>query len=452
MTGNLDRTRVPEPNRPLGRLAFPTFERGKLANGLEWFIAPRKGVPMVEAQLLLPAGGERSPADRPGIAALTAALVDEGTEARSGVELALELEKLGANLASGAHWDAARVEISALARDLDTALSTIDEVARQPSFPDSEVERLRRRILTEFARRPDEPALVADETFAEALYAGTVYGHLLQGTEAALQATRRDEILAFHHDGFGPEEAKLVLGGDLAIDETVARIERIFSSWRGCAPLPSPEIRPRRAAERRVLLVDIPHAAQTELRIGHPGPTRTHPDRAKLNVLNAVLGGKFTSRLMLNLRERHGFTYGVSSRFVGRRGPGPFVIGTAVSNAVAGRAVEQVLFELARIRETLIASDELEESKSYLTGVFPYTLETVGGVTARISDLALHGLPSDHFERVLEEIATTTAGELLELARRHLDPERVAIVAVGPAAVLGEQLRAYGDLEIRRPA
>jgi zinc protease len=198
------------------------------------------------------------------------------------------------------------------------------------------------------------------------------------------------------------------------------------------------------------VIVDRPAAAQTELRIVQPGVPRTHPDRTRLGLLNALLGGKFTSRLNLNLRERHGFTYGVNSRFVDRRGPGPFVVSTAVANPVAGAAVREVLSELERMREETVTPEELEETRSYIVGVFPYTLQTTSAILSRLAELALWGFADDHYDRALAEIRATSAEEVLELARRHLKPERATIVAVGPAAELRPQLEGFGEVEIRR--
>ena len=195
------------------------------------------------------------------------------------------------------------------------------------------------------------------------------------------------------------------------------------------------------------MIVDRPAAAQTELRLAHAGVPRTHPDRTRLGLLNAMLGGKFTSRLNLNLRERHGFTYGASSRFVDRRGPGPFVISAAVGNDVAGAAAREALGELERLVAEPPSAAELDESKSYLLGVFPYTLQTASDVLSRLGELTLWGLADDHYDRALARVAATTPEELLELARRHLRPDRLTVIAVGPAASLAPQLAPLGELE-----
>ncbi len=205
-------------------------------------------------------------------------------------------------------------------------------------------------------------------------------------------------------------------------------------------------VAPRRTA-RGVIVVDRPDSAQTELRLGHVGVARTHPERARLTLLNALLGGKFTSRINLNLRERNGFTYGASTRFVDRRSPGPFVVSAAVATGVAGAATREVLGELERIRSEPVAAEELEETKSYLIGVFPYTLQTVGGLLGRLEELAIYGLPDDHFDRSIAQIEDAGEAKLLELARAHIRPAEMLIVAAGPAAELVPQMSPFGDVD-----
>ena len=443
-----DRSRRPTAGerRPF---RFPEFRREHLDNGLELVLVPRREIPLVEVLLQLPAGSDRNPLERPGLAALTASLVDEGTAERSGPEVAATVERLGGSLATHADWNSAGIEAGALARDLATALDLIAEVARRPSFPQAELERLRRQALAELLRRQDQPAVLAEEAQSRALYAGTPYGALLLGDEAALEGLTRDQVVAFHAACYRPSRAALLVAGDFDPDAAQRRVEDCLGGWKGDPPPPPAPIRPD-SRGRRVILVDRPGAAQTELRIAQVGVPRTHPDRTRLGLLNAILGGKFTSRLNLNLRERHGFTYGVTSRFVDRRGPGPFVIATAVANEVAGAAAREALAEVERLRAEPVGDDELAETRDYMLGVFPYTLQTHADVLGRLAELTLWGLPDDHYERALAEVASTTAADLLDLARRHLRPEEAILVAVGPAAQLRPQLEGFGEVEAAR--
>lgn len=444
----LDRSAPPVAG-PLADFHPPRFRRTRLVNGLELVLAPRDGVPLIELMLLLPAGGELNPLDRAGLAALTVALIDEGTQHRTGLEIAIHLERLGAVLGTNCDWDAARIEASALEEHLPELLRVVAEVAREPSFPAAEVERLRRQTLAEILRRPDHPPRLADRALAAALYPRTPFAELLPGSQASVEAISRDELVAFHAAHYRPAPAQLVLCGSFDEKRASEDAERLFADWQAPALPAGPETSPVALAETTtVTVVDLPRAPQTELRVGHIGVPRTHRDRTRLGVLNAILGGKFTSRLNLNLRERHGFTYGVSSRFVDRRSAGPFVVATSVANDVAAAALCETLTELRRIRDQPVSATELEETRSYLRGVFPYTFQTVSGHIARLADLAQFGLPDDYFETALREVATTTVEDIHRLAGAHLRPETAAIVAVGPASALTPQLEGFGDVRV----
>ena len=197
--------------------------------------------------------------------------------------------------------------------------------------------------------------------------------------------------------------------------------------------------------------MDKPGAAQSEIRIGHAGVPRTSKDYYPLQVMNALLGGQFTSRINLNLRERHGYTYGAHSSFAGRRGPGPFQVSTAVANDVVGAATAETLFELRRLQEEPVGEEELADAVRYLEGVFPYTLQTVESVAQRLAQLAVFGLPDDHFDRYPAELRAVDAAAVQEMARRHLRPEACTVVAVGPAETLLAQLERFGPATVSTP-
>jgi zinc protease len=197
-----------------------------------------------------------------------------------------------------------------------------------------------------------------------------------------------------------------------------------------------------------VAILDRPQGAQTELRLGHPGVPRAHPEFIALTVMNAILGGKFTSRINLNLRERHGFTYGAFSRFDGRRGPGPFAVRTAVETAAAGAAAREVIGELTRIRESPVEVEELDDARAWLIGTFPLSLQTTTGLADRLETLAVYGLPDDYYDRFPDAVLAVGRDDVLAVARRFLRPDELAVVAVGPAAELEPQLAGLGPLEV----
>ena len=429
--------------------SFPDFAHHRAESGIDTYVMSVRRTPLVTARLVLPAGAHFDPADRPGLAAFTAALLEEGTETRSSEEIALVIESLGGRLGSGAGWNSSAVSVDCMAQHLDTALELLVDIAIAPAFATEEIERARRERLAEWLRRRDQPGALAEEAFARAVYESTPYDHPLLGDRVALEAIDRDQIRHFWAEQRGLAGATLVVAGDVSARDILDRV----GTWNGFDgdPQPLPQIKPE-APRRRVLLVDRPAAAQTEIRVGHIGPPKPHPDRTVLQVANSLLGGKFTSRINLNLREKHGYTYGAHSSFVARRGPGPFMVWSAVETASAGAAVREILGELERIRQEDVTAAELEETQTYIRGVFPYGMQSLSGALRRLQDLAVYRLDDDHFQRYLEDVAAVTAGQIRDATATHLRPADASIIAVGPAEDLAGQLDELGPVEVVRPS
>ena len=441
----LDRSRRPARGtmRPF---ALPLFLRRRLPNGLELLLAPRPdGEPLARLALLSRGGaGEGAP---PGAASLAASLLDEGTARRSGPDLAATVERLGGSLGSGADWNAVSVSAAILAEHLDETLALVAEVAQSATLPEAEVERLRQQTLAELLRRRDQPAARAEEAFLRLLYGDSPYGYPLLGTPESVATLERRTLGEFAARCLAPARSALVLAGRFDADAATRRLEAEFGSWTATAPAPAvppvPGGRPR-----RILIVDRPGAAQTELRLGHVGVPRRHPDRTALAVANGVLGGKFTSRINLNLRERLGLTYGASSRFADRLGSGPFVIATAVATSGTGQAVAETLAEVARLRDEPAGADEISETIDYLIGVFPYPEQATGDLAQRLEELAVFELADDYFPRYLADLAAVDGDTVQRVARAHLRPDEMSIVAVGAAAEIAPQLEGFGPVEV----
>jgi zinc protease len=452
----VDRT-APPPAGELRAFRFPPFLRRMLPGGLTVYAARLAGVPLVSLELVARAGGQHdplSPISKAGLATFTASLLDEGSARRNALEIAAWVERLGGYLYTAADWDSGYLAAALLSEHMEAGLDLLAEIVLTPTFPDNEIERIRRQRAAELLRRGYDPSSQADDRLAEVIYAGTPYAAPLLGREDSLESLVREDVVAFYESHYSLAGATVIAVGDLDPEELIRGVERTLAPRPGQEPAPAgPEIRPVPLDGVTVHIVDRPGASQTELRLGHAGVKRTDPDFLTLSVLNMLLGGKFTSRINLNLRERHGYTYGASSRFAGRLGPGPFIVDAAVSTASAGAAAQEVLGELRRIREELVEPREMDETVSYMMGVYPYTLQTIGDVAKRLEVLAVYGLPDDHYDGYTERLAATTREQLLEAARRHLDPERIAIVAVGPADDLVPQLEGIGEVTVqRRPA
>lgn len=451
MKGAVDRSRRPAGGVP-GVTPLPDFRRDRDPGGLEIFLAPRADVPLVELELLLTDGGsDRNPAERAGLARLTASLLDEGTARHSGPELVADLERRGGALSTSAGWNATAIRVSLPSSELAYGLDLLNELVLEPTFPERELERLRRQAVAELARRFDSPAGLAEELFARTIYAGTVLAELSIGSSTSLATISRDDVVDFHGRNLRQVASRLVIAGDLGGRDSLLGDGTLPPGLTRSTDRDTPPVTATDQDRVVVRIIDRPDAAQTELRLGHLGVTRRDPDRTALGFLNAILGGKFTSRLNLNLRERRGITYGVHSRLVDRKGRGPFLVSGAIANEAVGVAVRETLDEIRRLREEAVGANEIDETRNYLLGVFPYGLQTVEALAARLRDIALHDLPLDHTSRVLEEYRTIDAARLRQVAIRHLHPDRSVVVAAGPAATIAGQLEGIGEIEVRTP-
>lgn len=434
----IDRNTPPPPGE-VKAFRFPHYVRHRLTNGLTVLAARSERGPLAQLALVFPAGAEHDPAGGSGTATLVGALLDEGTEGRSAPEIAVAVESLGGHLTTGADWDSGYLDMQVLSRHSGEALRLLAELATGATLPPEELERQQRRRLADLLRKGSDPSYLAGRRFAEVLYDGTPYGHTLVGDETSVEALERDDLLRFYRRHYALGNAFLLAAGDLDTDALVAEAETVLGSLASGAAPPPPDIRPPQFEGLLVDVVDRPGAAQTELRVGHAGVSRSHPDFVPLQVMNGILGGKFTSRINLNLRERHGYTYGASSGFSGRRGPGPFRVRTAVATEVAGAAVREIVAEMERIRAEPVEREELEDARTYMVGTFPYTLQTVSGLLDRLENLAVYELPEDYYDTLPERIQAVTREDVLRVAREHLRPADLAVVAVGPESELSGQ-------------
>ncbi len=449
---SLDRARPPAPG-PARNFRFPAFERRRLPGGLTLLAAPVSRAPLLCAELVLDAGAQHDPAGRPGLASLTAALIDEGTRKRSGPEIAADLERLGAALGAEARWDAATAGVVLPGQHARQGIELLADLAAEATFPGEEVERIRSQRLTELVRRRDQPGVIADLTLMRRLYGESAYGSSVLGSEESVAAMDRADLEGFYGARFDLSRATLIVTGELDVDLVAELAAEAFAAARPAArenaALPQARsLEPLPVPGAKIVIVDRPHAAQTELRLGLVGVPRPHADFRPFALLATALGGTFTSRLNSNLREEKGFTYGVSSLLQSRLGPAPFVIATAVANAVAGAALTEIRHEVERLQSEPVSTAELAETRQYLIGTFPFTVQTIEGLAARLAELLIYGLPDDYFDRYADILAAVTPDGLLRMAREHLRADDLQIVAVGPAAELERQLGGMGEVEV----
>jgi zinc protease len=431
------------PSRPY---RFPAFERTTLPNGIELLIAPVKRLPLVTIRFVLDVGARQEPRADAGVATLTAAALAEGTARLNAAALADEFERLGGSLSSYATWDATHVRTSVLSNRLREALSLLSEVVRTPAFEPREVNRLKEERLAELLELKSEPRGLADERFTSSLYRGDSRLSVQEGgSERTVTRLTVDACRAWHALQFSPSVTALVLAGDVDVDDALGIAMENLGDWVAAEPAPAIVDDTPSRDYRNVRLLDRPGAPQTELRLGHVGLPRLHPDYFDVVVMNAILGGVFNSRINLNLRERNAFTYGAFSSFEWRRDAGPFVVSTAVATPVTASAIRETIAELDRMRSTMPSVDELSLSTSYLDGVFPIRFETTDAIAGALASLRTLRLPNNFYDTYRERVRSVTADDVARAAREHLHLERLQVLAVGDRAQVAPML---ADLEL----
>jgi zinc protease len=345
----IDRAIAPRPGPPRP-YQFPHVTRKTLGNGLEIMIAENHAAPLVSVRALVSSGADHDTLEVAGLASLTADLLDEGAGGRGGVQLAEELGLLGASLGTGADWDASYVSLDVLSRNAAAAMAIFADVVRRAMLPADALERVRSERLMELLQQRDEPAVIAAKRFSGLLYGTGAYGNSISGNPESVARLTLDHVRDFYARHFIPNNTAIIVAGDIDAGEIAAHIDALFGDWpRGEEP-PRQVVNPQRVDASRIYLIDRPTAVQSEIRIGHVGVARSTEDYFPLSVMNALLGGVFNSRININLRERHGYTYGARSTFAFRRQAGPFVVAAPVRNEVTRESVEEVFAELRRIR------------------------------------------------------------------------------------------------------
>ena len=424
---------------------FPAVHRETLANGLRLVVAPMPRLPLVTVLALVDAGAATEARHEEGVAALTARALAEGTGALDGAAVTARFERLGTAFDATADWDSSVARLTVTTSRLEEAFALFAEVVQAPSFPAADVARLRDERLADLAQQLAEPRGLADERFEGFLYAAASrYARAAGGTAPHVAALDDAAVRAFHAAHYGPASTTLILVGDVTPAAARAMAERRFGAWRSAARPAAPLTAATARGGRRVVVVEKADAPQSELRVGHVGVPRMHPDHLPLVVMNGILGGLFSSRINLNLRERHAFTYGASSGFDWRRGPGPFVVSTAVKSEVTARAVEEILREIDGMRAAPPAADEVALATDYLAGVFPIRYESTSSVAGALAGATMFGLPEDWFARYRERIRAVTPADVHRVAQAHLDPSRLLVLAVGDAPVIAGPLESLG--------
>ncbi|MGI9043223.1 MAG: M16 family metallopeptidase [Gemmatimonadaceae bacterium] len=424
---------------------FPRFERHVLDNGLNVIVAPVRKLPVVSVAAVVDAGALHDPAGFEGLADLTALSLREGTTLRDGVKLALDLEMLGTSVEAGARWDNTIASMTVLTDRLLPAFEIFAEVLLSPAFREDDIVRLKAERLAERMQVMAEPRGLADESFDRFVYAAdSRYAEPMSGTTGSISRITRENIAEFYRDNHVPGATTLIIVGDVSVSEGRKLAESVFGGWRGGKTELNREADKPARSDRSVRIISRPDAAQSELRIGHRGIPRSDPEYFNVTVMNAVLGGLFSSRINLNLREKHGYTYGASSYYDWRRQAGPFVISTAVQSEVTGEAIAETLREIERMQTEEIGPEELTLATSYLEGVFPIRYETTASIASALATLETYRLPENYYDTYRAMIAGVTTADVLQAARRFVEAEKLQVLVVGNPELVRAPVEALG--------
>jgi len=433
---------LPKPG-PDPKVTLPKIEKKSLSNGLEVWMVRQAELPMVAMNLVIKTGGTSNPAGKDGLASFTANMLNEGTKNRSAVEISNELQAIGANVSAGADWDSTDASMVTITKHLDKALDIYADIVINPSFPAEEFDIAKRRALVGLLQRKDNPGAIASVAYGKLLYGEShPYGRSLSGTEESIRAMKRDDLVGFYDSYYSPKNAVLIAVCDIYVKSLIPKLEKAFANWKGGDVAAAKAPTAVSFKKPGIYIIDKPGAAQSELRIGHPGVSRDNPDFIPILVMNSILGGQFSARVNMNLREDKGYTYGARTGFSFRRGPGPFTASAGVQTAVTKESVVEFMKELNGIRGSIpVTQEELDYSKQSLIRRFPRTIETAGQVSGQLADLVVYDLPDNYVNDYLAKISKVSLADVKRVANKYLTPDQMAILIVGDRSVIEPRLK-----------
>ncbi|HEX9543627.1 MAG TPA: pitrilysin family protein [Pyrinomonadaceae bacterium] len=434
----------PPPPLPPRPIKLPTTSETTLSNGLLVVVVADQRLPLVSYRLALRSGDAHDPAELPGLVDMLTGLLTEGTQSRTSREIADEVARLGATLQAGANSDYTTVAASSLTTFNDEILELLADVALRPVFPANEVELTKHNTKESLKQQRAQPSFLATEMVAKVMFGAHPYS-VTAPTPEAIDATTREKLIEFHRSKFVPNNAVLVVAGDVDHDSLLQRIEELFGNWQPGTVIgddfPAPPARTARSA----YLIDRPGSAQANIVIANSGITRTSPDYFPMLVMHTVLGANASSRLFMNLREEKGYTYGAYSSLDARRTAGTLRATAEVRTPVTGDSLKEFFYELGRIRSEPVSEKELADAKSYLTGVFPIRLETQEGLIDQLVQIKMFGLPDNYLNTYRSQVQSVTREQIQAVALKYVRPDEAAIVIVGDGNQLTEQIKPYAE-------
>ncbi len=428
-------------------IAFPKLHHETLDNGLNIDVVPHKQLPIVSLELVIKSGSASDPADLPGLASTVADMLREGTLKRKGAQFAESVEFLGATLHTSAGQETLRIGISALSEHFDAALGLLAEAALQPAFDAAELAKLKKRTLDDLRLKKDRPVWLARRELHKALYGAHPYARI-DTTEPAVKKLSRNHLTAFHSANFAPNNAFLVVVGDVETERVKAGASKLFGAWKKHDVKKPAYATPPTRSEREIVVVDRPASVQSQIVIGNLALKRNDPQYIPLMVANQVLGGSAASRLFMDLREKRSLTYGAYSRLDETVDVGSFRASAAVRTEVTDAAMAGFFEHLSRIVQSPPPPEELDAAHRFLADSFPLAIETADRIADLVSDLRVFGLPDDYWDNYRSNIRKVSSEQALEAAQKFIHPDQAVVVVVGRAADIVPGLSQLGKVRV----
>jgi zinc protease len=426
---------------------WPKRTKVRLSNGLEVILAEAHSIPKFHGELFF-RSGNAAVADRaPGLAEMTATVVRTGTAKRASRQIEEDLRRIGADLSSNAGADTSAISFAGLSEFSEQLLGMVNELAREATFPEAEFEREQRQKLEEVKLERTQPGFLASERLRKVLFGAHPYAQVSPGEEQ-VAAYKREDLQKVYRDSYTPKNGLLLLVGDFDAQSMMKNVEKAFGAWSGKKPESNALPAPANPRGRRVYLVHVPGAVQTQIVAGCHAITRKHPDWVKLGLTNSLYGGAFNSRLVMNIREDKGYTYSPRSGVHALRQHGYFSVSAAVRNDVVAASLTEIIYEMDKLRSLPVPAAELADAQNYLSGVFSLGLATQDGLLSQFSTVALNELPDDYLETYRQKVRALTSEDLLTTARKYLDSANMQIVVVGDRAHIEEQAAIFGDVSV----
>lgn len=429
---------------------LPTFQRAQLKNGLTVIVAEEHALPIVDMRVVVLAGSVVETPAEAGLAALTFDLLDEGAGEYNALSLADAFAKLGTEVGISSGVESGTLSLSVLKRNADEGLGLLSTLVQKPTFGADDFERVKEQRLSQLKQRVGNPGVVSSDVFYRGAYGMQhPYGKPSVGTLSSLQGLSHKRVKKFWTDFAGPANTAVVFAGDVTLDEATALAQQHFGMWRGKAKRPKVPVDPP-ATKLSIQLVDFPGAPQTIVRIGRPLLKKGDPDEASILMMNQILGGMFSSRLNMKLREEKRWTYGASSSAQAMRAKGPLMAGAGIERQHTAAALNEFFAEFAKMSETPVSEEELGKAKDNYIKSLPGLFETVGATAGAASGLFVYDLPLDYYATRPEVIAGVTTSDVQAAAVRALVKDEMVIVLTGDAASIEEEVRALDLAEVKR--